>query len=234
MNLKTMAHRAASRIGPFIRTTPLEHSPPFSKETGVEVWLKLECLQYTRSFKVRGALNRLQTLTVQERGRGVVTASTGNHGLATAYGLGRLGLTGTIYLPETASPRKIELLRAAGADLVFHGADSAETEAFARQQAGIQEKVYISPYNDPEVVAGQGTLGIELLDQLPELASVFVPVGGGGLIGGIAGYLKTVRPSVRVIGCLPRMDLVARPNDLVGRAFVEPQSVLLLRVGSRV
>ena len=160
-------------------------------------------MQNTRSFKLRGALNKLLSLSDEEKERGVVAASTGNHGLAVTYGLQQLGLSGTIYLPETTAERKITLLERQGAHLAFFGEDSGYTEVYARKQAGEREQVYISPYNDPFVVAGQGTIAVELLDQASHLDAVFVPVGGGGMISGIAGYLKAVRPDIRVIGCLP-------------------------------
>ena len=148
-------------------------------------------------------MNKLLALTPEEVARGVVTASTGNHGLAVAFGMQKLNIQGTIYLPETAAPNKIELLERQGANLSFYGKESAQTEVFAREEAGRSGRAFVSPYNDPHVVAGQGTIGAELLDQLPEIDAVFVPVGGGGLIGGIAKYLKSVKPDVRVIGCLP-------------------------------
>lgn len=217
MNFRKQIEAAADRIRPYIRKTPFEPSFVLSQKGGVEVGLKLECLQHTRSFKARGALNRLQTLTAAEREMGILTASTGNHGLATAYGLDRLGLHGTIYLHETASSRKVALLNQLGAELIFYGDNSAQTEAYARAQGQLQQKVYISPYNDLDVVAGQGTIAIELLEEMPDLDAVFVPVGGGGLIAGIAAYLKAVRPEVRVIGCLPARSPVMYECVQAGR-----------------
>ena len=195
-------NQAFSRIRPYIRRTPLEPAHSLGDHNR-EVFLKLECLQHTRSFKVRGALNKLLSLTEKEKERGIVTASTGNHGMAVTFGLQQTKIQGTIYLPENASPRKIELLKRYGAAIEFFGIDSVYTEIYARKQAADRGQVFISPYNDPLVVAGQGTIALELLEQLPVLDAVFVPVGGGGMISGIAGYLKAVRPSVRVIGCLP-------------------------------
>lgn len=224
MNFKQRIDEAAERIGPYVRKTPLEPSFALSGQSGAEVALKLECVQHTRSFKVRGALNRLQTLTAAERERGILTASTGNHGLAIAYGLGKLGLEGTIYLPQTASSKKVDLLNQLGADVHFYGDDSAQTEAYAREQGDLQQKVYVSPYNDPDIVAGQGTIAIELLEQMPGLDAVFVPVGGGGLIAGIAAYLKAVRPEIRVIGCVPAQSPVMYECVQAGR--IVPGTVL--------
>lgn len=205
--MQSLIDEAHTRIAPLVRKTPLE--PSFGLDEGpTRVFLKLENMQHTRSFKVRGALNRLMVLNEDEAGRGVVTASTGNHGLAVAFGLAKLGLEGTIYLPETAAPKKVELLKLRGANVSFFGQESAEAEVFARNLGYERGQVYISPYNDPFVVAGQGTIAIELLEQLPELDAVFVPVGGGGLISGIASYLKHVNPSVTVFGCLPQKSPV--------------------------
>ena len=193
---------AHNRIRSYIRCTPLE--PAYTLfDQDREVYFKLECLQHTRSFKVRGALNKLRSLSIEQREKGVVTASTGNHGMAVTFGLRQLDVAGTIYLPETVSERKLELLRRYGAHLDFFGDDSVYTEEYARKQATDRGQIYISPYNDPEVVAGQGTIGIELLDQLQDLDTVFIPVGGGGMIGGVSGYVKSQNNSIRVVGCLP-------------------------------
>ena len=201
-DLRTRIEIAESRIRPFIRTTHLEPAPGLSSRQA-SAFLKLECLQNTRSFKVRGALNKLRSLTDHEKAQGILTASTGNHGLAVAFGLQQLGLSGKIVLPETAAPKKIALLEQFDVSLQFYGQESAEAERFARKEAENTGQVFISPYNDLEVVAGQGTIGVELIKQLPSINHVFVPVGGGGLIGGIAGYLKAVKPEIRVVGCLP-------------------------------
>ena len=202
MNFPGDIERAHARIEPYVRRTALEPAHTLG-DANRKVFFKLECLQHTRSFKVRGALNKLLSLSTEEGERGIVTASTGNHGLAVTFGSQQTGIRSTIYLPENASPRKVELLERYGAEVSFFGVDSVYTEVYARKQAAERRQVFVSPYNDPFVVAGQGTIAIELLQQLPALDAVFVPVGGGGMIGGIAAYLKAVRPAVRVIGCLP-------------------------------
>ncbi len=205
--LRERIELAETRIRPYARVTALEPAPSlYTPDTSV--YLKLECLQRTRSFKLRGAVNKLLALSEEERSRGVITAPTGNHGLAVAYGLQKLGTPGKIVLPETAAAKKIALLEAFDVDLQFHGQDSAEAERFARAQAAQAGLAFISPYNDIDVVSGQGTIGIELMQQLPDIDSVFVPVGGGGLIGGIASYLKSVKPAVEIYGCLPEQSPV--------------------------
>ena len=202
MRFPDSVNDAYQRIQPYVRKTPLEPAHTLYTDQR-EVYLKLECLQHTRSFKVRGALNKLLSLDDSEKEKGIVTASTGNHGMAVTFGLQQLGISGTIYLPETVADRKLNLLRRYGAQVQFFGDDSVYTEQYARKQAEERGQVYISPYNDAEVVAGQGTIGLELLDQRPDVDAVFVPVGGGGMIGGIGGYLKAKNPAIRIIGCLP-------------------------------
>lgn len=196
--------QAEQRIRPYIRETPLEYSLALSQQYHAEVFLKLENLQHTGSFKVRGAMNKLLSLTPEEQARGIVTASTGNHGAATAFGLRTLDLKGTIFVPENAAPTKVAAIKRYGAKIETQGVDCLETEIHARQYATENGLVYISPYNDPQVIGGQGTIGFELERQAEKLDAVFVSVGGGGLISGIAGYLKQAVPhEVKVIGCLP-------------------------------
>lgn len=210
---------AHARIRPYIWETLIEPAPALGRATGLVVFLKMECLQITRSFKVRGALNALMQLPQEVP---VITASTGNHGLAVVYGMATLGRRGTIILPETVSPQKRWELEALGARIELHGTDSVDTERFARHQSERTGAAYISPYNDPAVVCGQGTIGIELLGRLGQVDYVFVPVGGGGLIGGVAAYLKAVHPAVRVIGCLPAHSPVMMASVEAGRILDLP------------
>ncbi|MCB0292866.1 MAG: pyridoxal-phosphate dependent enzyme, partial [Calditrichaeota bacterium] len=158
--------QAAQRIRPFIRETPLLRSAWLSRESGCEVYLKLENLQHTGSFKLRGAFNKLLSLTPAQRERGVITASSGNHGAALAYALQALNANGTIYVPTDASLAKIAAIRAFGQEVQFYGDDCVETEAFARRQAERHGMIYISPYNDPQIIGGQGTIAVELAKQL--------------------------------------------------------------------
>lgn len=195
--------KAYPRIREHIRETPLEHSPFLSDASGADVYLKLENQQISGSFKLRGALNKCLALTKEQRAKPVVTASSGNHAAAVAYSLHELGARGIIYLPEAVSPAKVEALAPYGMELRFVAGDSVLGELQAKATAETEGLTFVSPYNDARVIGGQGTIGIELEKQLEHVDAVFVPVGGGGLIGGIAGYLKTRNPRVRVIGCQP-------------------------------
>lgn len=210
--LRSSVLAAEALIRQHIRETPLEHSLALSQQCGAEVFLKLENLQHTGSFKARGAMHKLLTLTPQEWERGVVTASTGNHGAAFAWAARQLNRHGTVYVPTTASPAKLKNIQRYGAQIKQHGTDGVESELEARRVAESTGAVYVSPYNDPAIVAGQGTIALELERQLAvagaKLDAVFVTVGGGGLIGGIAGALKAAASDVRVVGCLPENSAV--------------------------
>jgi threonine dehydratase len=195
--------RAEQRIRPHIRQTPLEPSIWLGQQSSCEVYLKLENLQVTSSFKYRGAANKILSLTEEARRQGVVTASTGNHGSAVASLLRQFDIPGRIFVPETASPAKIETMRTLGAEVVLHGTDGVESERAAREAAAVEGLTYISPYNDPLIVGGQGTVGLELERQLEGVEVVYCPVGGGGLAGGVAGYLKSSQPRIRFVGCQP-------------------------------
>lgn len=227
--LKSEVEEAADRIAGYIRETPLERSTRFSNTTRADVLFKLENLQYTGSFKVRGATNKMLSLPQAELKSGIIAASSGNHGLAVARTAALLGAPCTVLVPEDASHTKVQAIREYRADVVFAGTDAAVTEGQARQRALDYGLTYVSPYNDPEIVAGQGTIAAEMLDQarrsgerpvgpvglvdpvdvadVPD--AVFVPVGGGGMISGIAGYLRaTFGESVKVYGCQPENSAV--------------------------
>lgn len=201
MNIKEKIVEAEKRIRPYLRETPLEYSYVLNKMTESEVYLKLENIQVTGSFKARGALNKI--LLLAKSNAKIVTASTGNHGLGVANALLVVKKEGTIYLPKNASVAKVEAIKMRGVPVEFHGESGEETEHYVRKLSETTGQIYVSPYNDEDVVAGQGTIGVELLRQLPELDAVFISIGGGGLIGGIASYLKSVNPKIEVIGCLP-------------------------------
>lgn len=183
--------------------TPLEHSLHLSKTTNSQVFLKLENLQATGSFKVRGAMNALLSLTKEQRAAGIVAASSGNHGIAVAYGLNILKINGTIFVPENTSSAKVAAMSNYEVDIRFWSTDCLETETYARTYAEQHEMLYISPYNDLHVIGGQGTIGVEISRQIKNIDAVLVAVGGGGLISGIAGYLKTVFPHLEIVGCSP-------------------------------
>jgi len=203
MNIVNEVLTAEKRIRPHIRETILDYSPYYSEHTGANLYFKLENLQHTGSFKVRGAMNKVLSLTPAERSRGIVTASTGNHGAATAFSLGKFNAKGIVFVPEDAATGKVQAIERLGAEVRHYGDDGAVTEAHARRFAKEHGMTYISPYNDPQVIGGQGTIAVELAEQLDQIDRVYVALGGGGLICGIAGCLKSVRPQVKVIGCSP-------------------------------
>jgi threonine dehydratase len=217
MDLKAEVVAAEARIRPHVRATPIDPSPALGRLAGAPVLLKMEQLQITGSFKLRGAMNKLLSLTPEQKARGIVTASSGNHGAAVAYGLRELGIPGVIFVPENASPAKVANIRSYGAEVRTHATDSGLTEIFARRHAEDQGRVYVSPYNDPAVVAGQGTLGLELARVPESIGTLYVALGGGGLISGIAGYLKEIGRSVEVVACSPENSAVMHHSLRAGR-----------------
>ena len=217
--------QAEKAVSPFIRETPLEYSYPLSNELGCKVFLKLENLQVTGSFKARGAMNKV--LSLQDDPREIITASTGNHGLGVANALLACNKKGTIYLPKKASAAKVEAIKQRGIPIEFHGDSGEVTEKYARQLAIDTNKIYVSPYNDEEVIAGQGTIGVELYNQQPDLDMVFVSIGGGGLIAGIAAYLKSVNPSITIVGCLPANAPVMYECIQAGKVIDVPEQPTL-------
>ncbi len=215
-NLKSAVPAAELRIRPHVRETPVEHSIAISGMGGGRVFLKLENLQTTGSFKLRGAMNKLLSLTPEEAGRGIVTASSGNHGAAVALGLRQLERRGLIFVPDNASPAKVANIRGYGAEVRTYSDDSGITEVHARQYAADHGMVYISPYNDPVIVAGQGTIGAELARQLDTIDALFVAMGGGGLIAGIGGFLKEIGRHVEVVACSPENSAVMHHSVAAG------------------
>jgi threonine dehydratase len=187
-----------------------------------EVSYKLENRQHTGSFKARGAMNKLLAVQPEELARGVVTASTGNHGAAVAYGMRQLGANATVFVPEGTSSGKTEAIKRLGAEIRIAGADCVEAEAEARRQAAESGAIYIPPYNDPQIIGGQGTIGLELDRQIDNIDALFVSLGGGGLISGIAGYLQSVRPGVEIIGCSPENSPVMIRSIEAGRILDLP------------
>jgi len=210
---------ARERLNGAVYRTPCERSEMLSRQTGQNIFLKLENLQMTGSFKERGALNKIATLTKEQAQRGVVAASAGNHAQGVAYHATQRGIRSVIVMPLTTPLVKVQATRNFGAEVVLHGAnyDAACEEATRRCEA--DGMTFIHPFDDPLVMAGQGTIGLELLEQVENLEAVVVPIGGGGLIGGVACAVKESRPEVRVIGVqtsrLPSMQAAVREHHPV-------------------
>jgi threonine dehydratase len=191
---------AARAIGDAIVRTPCLRSQTLSELTGADVWLKFENLQFTASYKERGALNKLLSLTAEERQRGVIAASAGNHAQGLAYGARRLGIPATIVMPRFAPVVKVQQTEGHGAHVVLFGESFDEASAHAHELAAKRNLVYVPPFDDRLVMAGQGTVGLEMFEAVPELDTLIVPIGGGGLISGIATVAKARNPAIEVIG----------------------------------
>jgi len=221
------AERAAKRITELVQETPLEYSPFFSKQFSADVYLKLENEQRTGSFKLRGASNRLMTLSPEQRAKGCVAASSGNHGAAVAYAMRALDTSGVIFVPQQTSKAKVEAIRSYGGEVRFFGNDGLDTEQHAREYAISNGMFYLSPYNDAEVIAGQGSCGIEIAKQMHDADVVFIAVGGGGLISGLGSVLKTRNPDIRIIGCQPEASAVMAKSVQAGRILDMPSEPTL-------
>ena len=221
------ARTASARLRPLVRRTPLVFSPQLSAVSGARVWLKLENLQDTGSFKLRGATNRLLALSDAERARGCVTASSGNHGAGVALATARLGMQGIVFVREKTASTKVDAIRAHGGDIRYFGTDGLDTEEHARAVAAEQGRVFVSPYNDSEIIAGQGSCAVEIIDELPEIDAAFVSIGGGGLISGVASVRKDHNPDIRVVGCQPAASPVMARSVEAGKiVFVESDPTL--------
>ncbi|MCJ7793675.1 pyridoxal-phosphate dependent enzyme [Candidatus Bathyarchaeota archaeon] len=192
--------QAQKTIAPYAKPTPLTRSKFLSELCSDDVFLKLENQQVTHSFKIRGVINKLLNLSPEEKARGVVTASAGNHGQAVAFGAQKLGFSAKIVVPTNTPKIKVDGIKQYGADLLLFGETYSETEKKAKEIATQEGCFYISPYNDELIVAGHGTVGLEILKALPTVDVVIVPVGGGGLISGISIAVKSLKPNVQVIG----------------------------------
>ena len=206
MTLDISAIRAAAaRLAGQIERTPCRYSRTLSKITGAEVWVKFENLQFTAAYKERGALNKLMLLSNSEKAQGVIAASAGNHAQGLAYHGARLGVPVTIVMPKTTPFIKVQHTRDFGATVVIEGETYDDASAHARKLQVEQDLTFVHPFDDYDIMAGQGTIALEMLEDAPDLEVLPVPIGGGGLISGVATAAKAVKPDIRIIGCEPAM-----------------------------
>ena len=196
---------AAKAIAGAVERTPTRHSRTLSDIAGCDIWLKFENLQFTASFKDRGALNKLKSLTAEERARGVIAMSAGNHAQGVAYHAGRLGIPATIVMPESTPFNKVKHTKGFGARVVLDGATLSESFQRARVIADEENLVFVHPYDDPRIMAGQGTVALEMLEDAPDLDALVVPIGGGGLISGISVAAKALKPEIEIYGVQTRV-----------------------------
>ncbi len=226
MNVEYLQRILASRVYDVAHETPLQHAPRLSARLACEVYFKREDLQPIFSFKLRGAYNRMAHLTAEERRRGVITASAGNHAQGVAFSGQKLGVRTVIVMPITTPPIKVDAVRARGAEVVLHGDSYSDAEAHANRLQAELDLIFVHPYDDPLVIAGQGTIGLELARQMSRTPYyVFVPIGGGGLIAGIAVFLKSICPDIKIIGVEPD------DSDAMFQSVRHGERVTLAQVG---
>ena len=192
--------QAKQRLETIIRPTPLAYAPILSANSGADIYLKKENLQLTGSFKLRGAFNKIAKLSDQERAKGVVAASAGNHAQGVAYSSKHFGCEATIVMPEATPLLKVSGVKSHGATVVLYGANYDEAYKYATDFATKHDKTFVHPFADDDVIAGQGTIGLELLDELDDIDMIVIPIGGGGLISGIASAVKQLKPSIKIVG----------------------------------
>jgi len=193
-------YKARQIIAPLVLRTPLIHSPQLTELVGSSVYLKTENLQQTGSFKIRGASNKMLNLTEEESARGVITISSGNHGRAVSYIAKRLGIHAVICMSSRVPSNKVEAIKSLGAEVVIHGDSYEEAEIHALQLQEERGLTMIASFDDPLVIAGQGTIGLEVLEDLPEVDTIIAPLSGGSLMSGIALTMKSASPTIRTIG----------------------------------
>jgi threonine dehydratase len=222
-----MVKAAHQRIRSWVMQTPLEDVTDIFPGSGARVFFKLENLQETGSFKLRGAFNKILSLTREQAAPGVIAASNGNHGLGVAAAAKRAGIGAEVYVSTHVSPKKAQRIEQLGATIRRFGTDPLEAEIAARAAAEKSGKVFISPYNDLDVMAGQGTIALELLEKLERVDAVFVAVGGGGLIGGIGAYLKSASPQTEVVGCWPENSPVLYESIKAGKILDVPEQATI-------
>jgi threonine dehydratase len=235
--------RARGIVAPHLHRTPLVHSDTLSQMTGADLWLKAENLQKTGSFKPRGAINVATSLTPEERGRGLIAVSAGNHGAGLAYAARMTGTAATIVMPAGATQSKIAAIRGYGAEVALvDGSRLMESMEEIQRKRG---QIFIHPFDDPRIIAGQGTVGLEILEDRPDVGLIVVPVGGGGLLSGVATAVKELQPGVRVVGVEPtgsnavsqslaagrplRLDRFATIADGLNAPWSGPHSLAIIR-----
>jgi threonine dehydratase len=206
--------QARRRIRSYVYETPLLPSRQIGRDTNSTVSFKAENFQLTGSFKIRGAASKMTALGIDQ---GVITASSGNHGIGAAQAASLIGQKLTVVLPETVSPAKLAKIRSFGVEVILHGAETGLAEQHAQKEAQSRSLVYVSPYNDPEIIAGQGTIALEMLEQADRINNVFVAMGGGGLISGIGSVLKCFSPNTRVFGVSAQNSAALAASIVAGR-----------------
>ncbi len=216
----------SARVYDVADNTPLDRLNLLSRQLGSDIWLKREDLQPIFSFKIRGAFNRIFKLSPEEKKKGIICASAGNHAQGVALSGRHLGIDTTIVMPTTAPTLKVNACKELGAMVILYGENFDEASAYALNLAKTEQKSFIHPFDDPDVIAGQGTIGREMLDQQPDLDAIFVPIGGGGLMAGIASYVKFIKPECRVIGVEPEESASMK------RSIEENERIELKQVGS--
>lgn len=227
---------AAARIAGAVVRTPTLHSKTLSAITGANVWLKFENLQFTAAYKERGALNKLLTMGDEARGKGVIAASAGNHAQGLAYHGGRLGIPVTIVMPKSTPLIKVQQTRGHGANVVLEGASFEDAYAHARKLEVERGLTFVHPFDDPQIMAGQGTVGLEMLEDAPQIDTIIVPVGGGGLISGVTVAAKGMNPAVRVVGVqsnqYPAMYLLKNHEETRGGGDTIAEGIAVTEPGS--
>lgn len=193
-------YRARQVVAGYVRRTPLLLSPTLSEQCGRQVYIKWENQQETGAFKVRGAANRLHQLTTDERKRGVITVSTGNHGRGVAYVAQQMGIRAVICVPSLVLPHKVAAMKQLGAEILVSGQTQDDAERHAQQLQEAEGLTFVSAFDDPAIIAGQGTIGLEILEECPQIETIVVPLSGGGLLGGIALALKHAEPAIHTVG----------------------------------
>lgn len=227
IDFRSNIEQVYKRSNPHIRHTPLEHSPYLSNLASANVFLKLDNIQKTGSFKFRGAISKMTSMSDQEKSNGVVTASTGNHGAACSLAMSTLQIKGKIVVPENVHKNKVENILNLGGEVEYYGDDCIDAEERAQEISKTTGATYISPYNDEAIVCGQGTMGLEIWKDLKGVDAVFISVGGGGLISGVGGYLKSMNESIQVYGVSPEKSCVMYESLKAGKQLDLPSEPTL-------